>query len=474
MVKRNVIVGAGAVIGVAWGILSTASLLAFAQQDSEEWSVIEATVRGDDGMYRDFAVYSLSRLSDSRSQGILLEALKSPSVGTRAAAANAFRSRSSASIVGDLMVAYAREKASSENGSVWVRMLLLEAAAKSGRADAADLISVGLRDPERLVRLSAFASLEKIGKPAVPVLVKELTSEDAENRVWAVRVLMGVEKTSSVHHLVKLLKDPAPQVRTEAAIALATLGSPAGDSILRELLRTGGADKARATLALAKRGDAQARQVILAELSGRDDLQRARAANVLGSIRAPETLSALRSAAERDPSTAVRIGAANSLVDTTGDEKALVGALEDRDEWVRVQAAKSLLERGDFAGKRVLVGALTSGNLDVRRVASEIADRFLTAEEGGLLEAVVRDENPHVKMNGIRAAGRLRVSSLLPEFKRILEAGTEHPEVFATTAAAVAEIGNAKAQDVLRAALKSERASVRVAAAVELLRLRQQ
>ncbi|HMA05878.1 MAG TPA: HEAT repeat domain-containing protein [Methanomicrobiales archaeon] len=144
-------------------------------------------------------------------------------------------------------------------------------------------------------------------------LISVLVSHpDPEARVRAASGLGGIGGSVALHALAGALHDPEKNVRREAALALATIGEPAIDTLVRAL------------------GDG-------------DWVTRYRAAEALGSIRDGRSVSALLRALgdERDH---VRYMAAKGL-GRLGDRQAmgrLSAALADENEFVRRAAREAL------------------------------------------------------------------------------------------------------------------------------------
>ncbi|MGE5568394.1 MAG: HEAT repeat domain-containing protein [Rhodospirillales bacterium] len=83
---------------------------------------------------------------------------------------------------------------------------------------------------------------------------------------------------------------------------------------------------------------------------------------------------------------------------------------------------------------------------------------------------MLRDENAQKRIAALQAMARTRDSGLLADAEKVFLAPGEHPEVIAAAASAIAETAGSKALRLFEAALDSDRAPVRIAAAVELLR----
>lgn len=73
-------------------------------------------------------------------------------------------------------------------------------------------------------RERARRALEKIGKPAVPLLVGLLASEDQRVRWEACKALVSIGDPNSAAPLVEALRDDSMEIRWLAAEALITLG----------------------------------------------------------------------------------------------------------------------------------------------------------------------------------------------------------------------------------------------------------
>lgn len=94
---------------------------------------------------------------------------------------------------------------------------------------------------EWTVRETAADALARIGKPAVPALVRTLDDPDANARVQAANALarLGPAAADAVPALTEALDDPDPLVRQAAARALGQIGPAAESAIpaLVEILR---------------------------------------------------------------------------------------------------------------------------------------------------------------------------------------------------------------------------------------------
>jgi len=83
------------------------------------------------------------------------------------------------------------------------------------------------------LRETAADALARIGRPAVPALIRALSDPDPELRHQAARALsrMGPSVRDAVPALIRALKDPDPLVRRSAARALGQVGPDAAIAI---------------------------------------------------------------------------------------------------------------------------------------------------------------------------------------------------------------------------------------------------
>jgi len=121
-----------------------------------------------------------------------------------------------------------------------VRTFLLLALGRVGHPDSIPLLTGYLDDPDADVRLKTLWAIGNIGAPAAdqstPQLVEHLTDEDSAVRGYTAYVLGTLDDQRAVDPLEIALNDPVGQVRFNAAVALARLGSDAGMEELRRMI----------------------------------------------------------------------------------------------------------------------------------------------------------------------------------------------------------------------------------------------
>ena len=256
--------------------------------------------------------------------------------------------------------------------------------------------------------------------------------------------------TAAVTLLVAALGDSSAPVQAAAAFGLGLLKDARAVAPLAALARTGdGSPQCEAVTALAKIGsDEGARHlrdlldVKTAAGVGTSAVQRAALLEAwrLGT-RAP--VAALTDYA-RDPDPAARAQAVYSLarLRVARAAPALLGALSDREAYVRALALRGLT--------RTLSD---SARLDPRDVTSRI-------------RPLLADHDPHVRVNALRALGTFADSALAPLALPLLRDADVNVVVQAETTLGV--LGGARAATALGARLTAARFAVRRQAAIAL------
>ncbi len=169
----------------------------------------------------------------------------------------------------------------------------------SPRPDVAQALWESLRDPEDAGRRNAaLVALSRLGRDALPVLLKVATSPTADHRKLAVDALGLLGDSLAVDQLALSIKDPDANVRAAAAEALGRMVHPAAVTALQQHLAaippTDPLEVTSVVLALA-RARAAPPWTVLAPLL-EDLLTGCAAVTLLPYSHAPEASSALRNA----------------------------------------------------------------------------------------------------------------------------------------------------------------------------------
>ena len=104
-----------------------------------------------------------------------------------------------------------------------------------GDPAAVEALARALEDENSGVRWEAAEALGKIGRPATGVLIEALGKDDDDIR-WRAAIALGeIGDENVVEPLVHSLSDPDPYVRSRVVRALAKIGAPAIDPLIREV-----------------------------------------------------------------------------------------------------------------------------------------------------------------------------------------------------------------------------------------------
>lgn len=314
-----------------------------------------------------------------------------------------------------------------------------------------------LQDEDPFVRANAAAALGQLvpaAQAARPDLATALGDAAEDVRTWAAMALASLGAEPYQDALAGRLKDPGAKVRAAAAMALGTLGAQ-------------GLRWADALAALQADGDKDVRAAALGALGG------------LGEVRAlPLLLAGLD-----DPDPAVRVAAASAIMGFGPAARSTVPALlarpKDADSGVRATLLSTLAALGDPAAVPALRAGLHDAEGSVRSLAAyalgQIGPEGLDALPD-LLQALI-DMEPAVRAGAASAIGAHgpRARQALPALMRAL--GDPDPLAlgnicFALGAVASGDLATARSAvpDLLRL-LSAARPGARGYAAQALARL---
>jgi len=217
------------------------------------------------------------------------------------------------------------------------------------------------------VRLVAGNALVGMGERAVPALIKELESPDPRVRYISVQILGRIKDPRAVPYLVSILKGPSKQMAAKAAEAL---GRIADEKALKPLIEaasdTSGLVRADAIFALGSYKGDQVYDIVVGALQDSVARVRARALAALSKYgkKVYGQVSPRIVDLASDPDPEVRYIAVQSLK-WAGDRpeviEALIKALDDPYQSVRLKAAISLSLLGDPKAIEPLEGLLARG-----------------------------------------------------------------------------------------------------------------
>ena len=121
-----------------------------------------------------------------------------------------------------------------------VRTFLLLALGSVGHESSVPIVVEYLDDPNADVRLNAIAAISNIGVPeaiaTAPQVAERLKDDDETVRGYSAYVLGTLENREVIKPLEVALNDPVGQVRWNAAVALARLGTDTGRAELHRMI----------------------------------------------------------------------------------------------------------------------------------------------------------------------------------------------------------------------------------------------
>ncbi len=233
-----------------------------------------------------------------------------------------------------------------KSGDLIVQELAASILAKIGNPQALEILIADLNSSNRFVREQAASILAKIGNPqALEILITDLNNSSIVSftRWLTVLVVDGRVNPQVVAVLVTVLNDSDNSLfRALAASALARIGNRQGVEFLIAALNDSDSDvRQYAALALARIGNPQGVEFLIAALNDSDCDITQQAALALARIGNPQGV------------------------------EFLIAALNDSDCDITQQAALALAEIGNPQGVEILIAALSDSDSDVRRNAAE-------------------------------------------------------------------------------------------------------
>ncbi len=182
------------------------------------------------------------------------------------------------------------------------------------------------------VRWKVAEALAKIGKPSVDSLTAALSHADDDVR-WKAAIALGeIGDERAVGPLIRLLSDPDRFVKSRAALALGMIGEPAVEPLIRALREGDGNQRWGAAIALGKIRDERAVDPLIRALADKYENVRAESASALAAIGTPAIEPLIRLLKYADGT--ARIEMMNALGDLRAIEafEPLIQMLESADE----------------------------------------------------------------------------------------------------------------------------------------------
>ncbi|MEO0085252.1 MAG: HEAT repeat domain-containing protein [candidate division WOR-3 bacterium] len=206
-------------------------------------------------------------------------------------------------------------------------------------------------------------------------ILADLQSPDPSTRSWAVDSLRRLGTAEAAGALVFVLGDPDPAVRARAAAALAAIGEPAAEPVVRYLEGWTGSLGTVIPDLLGRLRAPGGLDILLRHLGESEPAVRAAIARALGAI----ALELNRS----DPSRSADLDRAK-----TG----LLDLLRDIEPPVQIAAAGALGQLGDPETCNALLDEMADDNPEVRRAAAEALGRIGDKQSAAALARAAADD----------------------------------------------------------------------------------
>ncbi len=310
-----------------------------------------------------------------------------------------------------------------------LRMTAAEALGMLGDPRALQpIVRAILRDPAPQVRAHAAGAVARIeGERAVDVLVAALADTDYATRIRALEAFetMRVEDTSP---LETALRDPNPEVRRRAALALERVGYL--ERIVGRLSSDDRSTRTRAYAALLEMGQVGLVESVASYVHHASFEVRAIAARACGELGmkrvAPILLTAIH-----DEAWPVRAAVCSALGQLCQDEAAaaLVQALGDVEETVREAAAEALTRYSSKqlgAHVQALGESYDRGSVTVRKSIVVISASIGGPQAEALLVRASVDPSDSVRLSAVSALGHAGGDARIePLVARLMDASIE-------------------------------------------------
>lgn len=257
------------------------------------------------------------------------------------------------------------------DASPFVRAAAVAAMAKeAGKATDAPLMQA-LTDPDEQVRLAATDALAQRPRVDADTFLPLLQDRSSSVRMLGLHTLVQRRHAGACDTVTILMRDPAPQIRKMAILAIGQLGCTAArEKLLEEVRRAPDEDDRVAVItSLGLLGGDEASAVIHTALKDPSPLVRAAAVTAWLRVAEPaRAVPALLECLRDDPDWRVRSHAVSGLVKAPSEVDALVaGSLTgDPDPRVRLSATRVLADKPGAEVGNALVKALTDSAPEVR------------------------------------------------------------------------------------------------------------
>ena len=295
-----------------------------------------------------------------------------------------------------------------------------EALAKIKDPDAVPALIQEMREVDEHATPLLAEAVVRFGKMATSAALGLLSDQDNPAvRVWAARILGSIGDSAAIEPLISRLRDRQELLRAAAANALGSFGDRRALQPLMQVMLRDPAPQVRAQAATAVgqiAGD-QAASILVAAFSDPDFATRLRAIEAFESMQLSDTTALER--ALNDSNAEVRKRAAVAL-DRSGHLERIVGRLESDDREVVKAAYAGVLQLGAAGLVEGIAVWLRHDSMQVRSLVAKACGELGIARLGPMLLACLNDPAWPVRASVCEALGRLRSAGSVPELIRML------------------------------------------------------
>ncbi len=288
-------------------------------------------------------------------------------------------------------------------------------------------------------------------------------------RRWAVNLLVGYaerRKHCFEPYVLSLLNDPTVIEPLEHRLF------PGDRKFIKELLlqlatQLKGQDRCNMTTAFEKIGYVKSE---MSALRSRRWWRRLEAAINLGTMQSQMAVAALIDAV-RDPVEDVRLAAVRALgqLNEPRGLRLLLGIIEEGDRWTGSRIVEALISMGPEITSEIIPRLEATTNINARLLYVQICGLLQITEALGSLFLLLRDPDKETRISAAKALGQIGDVSAVESL--IISLNDESWEARAQTAKALGALGDKQAVDKLKRALSDENWWVRHNAADALYRL---
>jgi HEAT repeat protein len=332
---------------------------------------------------------------------------------------------------------------SDRNEDQTVRNLAAEAMAAIRDPEVIPLLVAELRRGDEQATSAVAEALIKFGRAASGALIALLDeNEVAAARVWAARILTAVKDGDAVEPLIARLRDRHDRLRAHSAEAL---GAIADQRALLPLMHVALRDPAplvrrEAAVAAAQIAGAEASELLVAALSDTDYATRLRALEAFESMGLSDT-GAIEQALS-DPNHDVRKRAALALERLGYLDRLVSEGLASPERSARTAAYSALLALGRAGLVDGIAGRIRHESMQVRVAIARVCGELGTERAGPMLLGALDDPEWPVRASVCDALARLRPKGGGPALARLLSDREESVrEAAASALAAYATAG---------------------------------